>query len=77
MKENVEILLEAGKVFLNATFCQIDNMKTTEEMIKNVSDEIKKKILPFVRTLLEGIMLNEINRKRQILCNLFYMWSKV
>ena len=35
-------LLTVNYQLSNATFCQIDNMKTTEEMIKNVSDEMKK-----------------------------------
>lgn len=37
-----DALLTVNYQLPNATFCQIDNMKTTEEMIKNVSDEMKK-----------------------------------
>lgn len=37
-----DALLTVNYQLSNATFCQIDNMKTTEEMIKNVSDEMKK-----------------------------------
>ncbi len=36
-----DALLTVNYQLSNATFCQIDNMKTTEEMIKNVSDEMK------------------------------------
>lgn len=37
-----DALLTVNYQLSNATFCQIDNMKTTEEMMKNVSDEMKK-----------------------------------
>ena len=37
-----DALLTVNYQLSNATFCQIDNMKTTEEMIKHVSDEMKK-----------------------------------
>lgn len=37
-----DALLTVNYQLSNATFCQIDNMKTTEEMIKNVSDKMKK-----------------------------------
>ena len=37
-----DALLTVNYQLSNATFCQIDSMKTTEEMIKNVSDEMKK-----------------------------------
>ena len=39
-----DALLTVNYQLSNATFCQIDNMKTTEEMIKNVSDEMKKDV---------------------------------
>lgn len=37
-----EALLTVNYQLSNSTFCQIDNMKATEEMLKNVSDEMKK-----------------------------------
>ena len=45
MKENVEILLEAGKVFLNATFCQIVAPDANEIVIRKESALIKLKKL--------------------------------
>ena len=37
-----EALLTVNYQLSNSTFCQIDNMEATEEMIKNVSEEMKK-----------------------------------
>ena len=37
-----EALLTVNYQLSNSTFCQIDNMQVTEEMIKNVSDEMKR-----------------------------------